>query len=195
MAENRIAGKRRARNRRTRNGRIAVLFSALLLIGAAVCLICDLAISGMLTWSLIPVSSLAFAWVVCVPGIIWGKRGILVSLLALSVSVIPYLFLLSRLTNVKEVFSIGAATAAVSVVFLWEIAAVFRRVGKTRRGAAWGIVFLSAIPFLFFINGILSEKIAEPLWDVWDTLFALFLFVLAGASFLWEHARGRRRRK
>ncbi len=117
--ENLIALKRKDENNMTKNAVISILFSATLLIGIMVCLICNIAISGNLTWSLIPVSSIVFAWVISFPSIILGKRGILVSLISLSVFVIPYLFLLSSLIKVKEVFSVGVAMAVASILFLW----------------------------------------------------------------------------
>ena len=54
--ENLIALKRKDENNLTRNGIIAILYSMALLIGMMVCLVCNIAISGALTWSLIPVS-------------------------------------------------------------------------------------------------------------------------------------------
>lgn len=186
--ENLIALKRKDENNMTKNVMISILFSVTLLIGIMVCLICNIAISGNLTWSLIPVSSIVFAWVISFPGIILGKKGSLVSLMSLSVFVIPYLFLLSRLTKVKEVFSIGAAVSLASIVFLWIIASVFNRIGKTGKWLAFGIVFLSAIPFMFIINGILSKMIAEPVLDLWDMLAVFILFILAFVSFICHYA-------
>ena len=46
---------------------------------------------------------------------------------------VPYLFLLSNLVKVEEVFSVGAEMAVASIVFLWIIVAVFRRIGETRK--------------------------------------------------------------
>lgn len=73
--ENLIALKRKDENNMTRNVLIAVLFSMMLFVGIMVCLICDLAISGHVTWSLIPVSSIVFSWLILFPGILLGKRG------------------------------------------------------------------------------------------------------------------------
>lgn len=136
-----IALKRKDENNMTKNAVISLLFSATLLIGIMVCLICNIAISGNLTWSLIPISSIVFTWVVSFPSIILGKKGMLISLISLSAFVIPYLFLLSRLIRVKEVFSVGVIMAVVSILFLWVIAAIWKRVGKTRKLIALGMIF------------------------------------------------------
>ena len=189
LDENLITLKRKDENNMKKNVMISILYSGTFLTGIMVCLICNLAISGNLTWSLIPISSIVFAWVISFPSIILGKRGIIVSLISLSVFIIPYLFLLSSLIKVKEVFSIGAGMAVVSIVFLWIIAAVFNRIGKTRKLIALGITFLLAIPFLFTINGILSNMIAEPILDIWDMLSIFLLLISAFISFLYDYAK------
>ena len=189
LDENLITLKRKDENNMKKNVMISILYSGTFLTGIMVCLICNLAISGNLTWSLIPISSIVFACVISFPSIILGKRGIIVSLISLSVFIIPYLFLLSSLIKVKEVFSIGAGMAVVSIVFLWIIAAVFNRIGKTRKLIALGITFLLAIPFLFTINGILSNMIAEPILDIWDMLSIFLLLISAFISFLYDYAK------
>lgn len=189
--ENLIALKRKDENNMTKNVIISILFSVTLLTAIMVCLICNIAISGNLTWSLIPVSSIVFAWVVCFPSIILGKRGIAVSLISLSVFIAPYLFLLSNLIKVKNVFSIGVMMAAASILFLWIIAAVFSRIGKTRKLAALGITFLLAIPFVFIVNGMLSKVIAEPVLDVWDMLTVFILLISAFVAFICDYVKRR----
>ena len=190
--ENLISLKRKDENNMTRNVIISMLFSATLLIGIMVCLICNIEISGNLTWSLIPVSSIVFAWVISFPSIIWGKRGIIVSLISLSVFAIPYLFLLGSLLKTEEVFSVGAVIAVPSIIFLWIIIAIFNYIGKTRKLLALGIIFLLAIPFMFIINIILFKMIAEPVLDIWDILSGFILLILAFISFICGYARKRK---
>ena len=186
-AENLIALKRKGEDHMTKNVILSILFSATLLIGIMVCLICNIAISGNLTWSLIPVCSIVFAWVISFPSIIGGKRGITASLIMLSVFIFPYLFLLGGQSKAKEVFSVGAAMAVVSIVFLWIIVAVFKRM--ERKLVALGTAFLSTIPFMIIINIVLSKMIEEPVLDVWDMLSISMLLILAFVSFICDHAK------
>lgn len=183
--ENLIALKRKDENNMTRNALIAVLFSMMLFVGIMVCLICDLAISGHVTWSLIPVSSIVFSWLILFHGILLGKRGGVMCCVSLSVFLLPYLFLLASLVKVKEVFSIGARIGAASIVFLWIIVIVFGR--ARRKPAALGATFLTAIPFVLVVNMILSKMIAEPFFDVWDLLAVFVLLVLAAGAFLCDY--------
>lgn len=173
-----------------RNTIIYLLFPAAFLIGIVVCVICDVAISGGFTWSPIPVSSILLAWLTVFPIIIWGKKGILRGLCILSVFILPYLYLLSRLLGVKEVFSIGAVMAAISIPFVWILFAVFRYAAKKRRkAAALGISFLLAVPFMLAVNLILSKMLAEPVLDIWDGLSVLVLLLLAFQSFLYDYVK------
>lgn len=187
--ENLVALKRKDENNMTKNVIISIIYSLTLLVGIMVCLICNVAISRRLTWSLIPVCSIVFAWVISIPSIILGKRGILVSLISLSVFIVPYLYLLSVFINVKAVFSIGAVMAAVSIGFLWLITAVFCRFFKQRRLAALGTVFLLAIPFMYIVNIILSKLIGEPVVDVWDMLCTFVLLISAFVFFICDYAK------
>lgn len=178
--------KRKGKNNINKNIIFEIL-SSVFLLGILVCLICDIAISGGLTWSLIPIISIIFAWVITFPSILFGKRGIVVSLISFSVFIIPYLFVLSSLTNVNKVFSIGVMISVVSIIFLWIIFSVFSRLGKRRKSAALGITFLLAIPFLFIVNIILSKMIGEPIFDLWDMLTVFVLLILAFVSFFCDY--------
>ena len=185
--ENLIALKKKDENNMTKNVILSILFSATLLIGIMVCLICNIAISGNLTWSRISVSSIVFAWVISFPSIILGKRGIIVSLISLSIFIVPFLFLLGSLLKTKEVFSVGAVIAAASIVFLWIIFAVFKRM--ERKLIALGTAFLSAIPFMMIVNVILSKMIETPVFDVWDMISIFMLLILASVSFICDYAK------
>lgn len=172
-----------------RNGIFSLLFSGTLLLGILVCLICNIAISGNLSWSLIPISSMVFAWAITFPIMRMGKRGLVIGLISLSIFILPYLYLLGHLTKTKDVFSVGAVMATASMVFLWIIAFVFRCIGKARRCLALGITFLLAVPFLFVINVLLSRRIETSLLDVWDVLTVFILLLLAFVSFICDRAK------
>ena len=101
--ENLIALKKKVDNNIAKNIIIAVLFSVILFIGILVCTICDIAVSGSLSWSLIPIISIIFVWLISFPSIMFGKKGIVKSLISLSIFVVPYIYLLSRLIKVKTV--------------------------------------------------------------------------------------------
>lgn len=144
-----------------------------------VCVICDLAISGSLKWSLIPVSSIIFTWLVFVPAILLEGKRIAKSLLSFSIFIVPYLYILSKLIKVKAVFSIGTVMAIVSMAYLWVVLFIFQRLGETRKLVSMGIAFLLLIPLEVIINFILSRMIAEPVFDIWDILSIFIILIIA----------------
>ena len=186
--ENLLILKRRDENNINRNVVISIIFSCTLLIGAFVCVICDLAITGRLTWSLIPVSSILFAWVILFPVMMFRKKGILGGCISVSIFIFPYLYILSSLLHVRAVLAIGAAAAAISVVYLWLSVGIFRKFSGRKLTAA-GIVFLAAVPFLFVMNGALSFLISEPMLDGWDVLTVFLLLIAAFTFFACDYAR------
>jgi len=162
----------------------ATTFSLLLLLGAIVCAICDLAITGTFTWSLLSNSSIVFSWLVLYPIIKFGKKGILYSIIAISILIIPFLYVLDNLINSGELFlPIGIRMAFISIVFLWLIFTIFKKL-SLRILLAFAISFLLVIPFNMIANAILSKLISEPLLDVWDFLSFSIIGIIAMVLFV-----------
>lgn len=168
----------------------AVAFSAVLLIGVLVCCICDAAISGAFTWSLVSSASIVFAWLVCTPAILMGRRGAAGSLISVSIFILPYLYLLSRLLHVSAVFSVGAVMAVVSDLYLWVVFAIIKYMGA-KRFFTYGVVCLSAVVFLFAVNALLSKLIGQPFLDAWDLLAAALLLLVSIPLLTAGRAKGR----
>lgn len=189
--ENLIALKRKDENNIKKNVIVFIIFSIILLIAIIVCAICDIAISGNLTWSLIPISSIIFAWIVLSPVMILVKKGFFCGLISISIFIIPYLYILSELINVKSVFSIGSIMSIISIVYVWILFGIFNRL-KIRKLLALGMIFLSAIPFMILVNVILSRLISEPIIDVWDILSMFIILIIAVTFFVCDYVKNKR---
>ncbi len=166
---------------------LTISFSASLLLGILVCIICDAAISGALTWSWYPVSSILFAWLVCVPIIKYGMKGIPGSLTAISIFILPFLSVLSRLVGGNNlIMPIGTKTALPSIVYLWCIYFIFRKLALRKQLAA-AVCFLLAIPLHLIINLVLADILSIPFLDVWDLLSLSGILLCAMALLLTDH--------
>lgn len=173
VAENLIELKRKDENNMNRNTIISIIYTITMVIGILVCCICNVAISGTLTWSLISFSSILVTWIASFPVILLGKKGVLVAMVAISIFILPFMYILSILIKVNEVFSIGAIMSIITLVLLWIIYILYYRL-KERKLLATGIAFLIAIPFTLLINITLSKIIGEPAIDV--GIYCLYLF-------------------
>ncbi len=185
--ENLIILKRKDENSNRKNVLFAFIYSIVLFLGIVVCSICDIAITGELTWSCITLSSIIFAYVITFPIVILGKKGITGGLMALSIFLIPYLYLLGILINVPAVFTIGWRMSLISLVYLWSIYFVSCRL-CARKFRAAGISVLLAIPLNICINVTLSKLLAEPRADIWDILTIFILLIIAFFLLSIDHA-------
>lgn len=164
----------------------AITFSITLLLGITVCGIVDMAITGTFTWSLFPISSIVFTWLVFFPVIKFSNKGILGSIAALSVLIIPFLYVLNNLIKTNNmILPIGIRMSIIGVAFSWCIFAIFK-ILKTRKLLAAAISLLIVIPLQFLINFILSKMISEPIIDIWDILNFSIVAILVTVLFIWD---------
>ena len=162
----------------------AAVFTVLLFIGILTCVIVDLAVSGALTWSLIPISACVFAGFVLMPAIRYGVRGLVMSLIIFSVLVVPFLFVLSLIIDSDGlILAVGVRMSVIAIIYLWGIFAVFRGLWL-RKFLALAVTLLLAIPFSLVVNSMLSRVIAASLFDVWDAM-AFAIIVVVAAVFVY----------
>lgn len=166
-----------------------MIFTTLALIAIFVCLICDLAITGHFTWSLIATSSIIFAWFVIIPVILLGKKGIIIALALLTVLIIPYLYILSRIIKEPMIFTIGLPMSIIGVIYAWCVFGIFILLPNRKTKALSFTLFL-AVPLNFIVNLTLSNILfEEPLIDAWDLLSALLLIILASSLLIYDYIR------
>lgn len=165
----------------------SISFSAMLLLGIVVCAICDVAITGSLTWSLFPVSSCIFAWVVFFPVLRFGEKGIVGSMLSFSIGLIPFLWVIDGLVKGNQlIMPIGIRMAGISIVFLWGIYVIFR-VWRKRKLFATAISLLLVVPVQILIDFSLSKIIDSKMFDIWDVVSILIIALLAVGCFAYDY--------
>lgn len=161
-----------------------ISFTTVIIIGILVCFICNKAISGLLTWSLFPISSCIFAWLVLIPVFRYGKKGIIATLSSLSILIIPFLWIINKLIGENPfIMPIGIRTSVISLLFLWAVYITFR-IFKDKKMIAVAITFLIAIPVDILINYSVSEVINTPVFDMWDTISIAFLALSSALFFM-----------
>lgn len=156
--------------------------SGTFLVAAAVCWICDTALNGALSWSLIVDISLLLAWAVLLPLLTARRRALALALGVLSAAILPYLYLLGRLLGEPRVFRFGLPIVPAAALYLWAAWAVWRRL-RSRRLSAAGTVLLLTAALSLFVNAVTGALTGgRALYG--DSLFTL---VLAAVCFLADY--------
>ena len=105
---------------------ILQLFSVACLIAIITCVIVNIAIDRKITWSLYPIVSVPFGWLVFSPLII-KKQGVVFSICSLMLFILPFLFLLDKITPIESWFlPLGIPSATVGMITIWAVFLMFR---------------------------------------------------------------------
>lgn len=171
---------------------ISDIFSLYCLIAIVVCIITDLALSGGLTWSLYPLYSILFAWLVAAPAMYGKRRPVRGSLIALSIFILPFLLALHALVDTNGLlFSLGAGVTLLALCFLWLIYWLFFLI----KSSVWhyaAAATLASLPFIFLINLVISRTLATPLFEVLDVLDYGVPLIAAAVLYLTGQRRSSR---
>lgn len=162
---------------------MTISFSVLLLLAILVCTICDMATSGAFTWSLYPISSVIFVWLVFLPLVKLRNKGIHWSLIIFSILLIPFIYAISEIACNNMIMAIGAGVSLVSIIYLWCNYLVFNRL-KARKTMATAIFLILTMLLCIVINIILAKILSIALFDIWDILSFAVISVIAITLFI-----------
>ncbi len=146
-----------------------------------VCIICDLAITRKLTWSLYPIVSIIFTWLVILPLFRLEIKSIKHSLISLSIFTIPFLFTLDMLVGGRAWFlSLGFPISLVSLAFLWCVWFVFIKL-KISPLYKFSIVLILVIPLRLTVEITVAMFTEASLFNFWD-FFQIIIYLGASAG-------------
>lgn len=167
----------------------SIIFTGLLLLGAIICVICDIAMSGTLTWSFYPISSIIFSWFIIYPLIKLGTKGIRYSLLFFSVLIIPFLYVIHLLVGESPLMMpIGIGVSILSILYMWIIYFTFKKL-KNRKTLAGSISLLLLIPTYSLVNLVVSNYTTLPVFDIGDVISISIVMVLSILLFIMDYKK------
>lgn len=147
-------------------GLAAIIITAALAVGILICVICDEAVTGGLSWSLYPISACIFVWLVVVPALIRGR--VVLAIISFSLFVIPFILALDAIIGGETLLvPIGVRVSLIALVYIWS---VYGAVRKLRPLTAAAVSLLLVIPLQLGVNLVLSALISEPLVDRLDII-------------------------
>lgn len=168
---------------------VMISFSAVLLMGIIVCFICDVAISGAFTWSRYSISSCMYAWIVFMPVITYGNKGVFGTLTAFSIFTIPFLYVIRLIVGNGMIMRIGIWASLITIAYAWCVYLICRNM-KGRKLRVWAFSLLLLILLDIALNVIVSKAVSVQAFDVWDALaigiILIFALILLGIDYIRE---------
>ena len=83
------------------SGTMITLISMIFILAGFICLLCNFVINHTFNWSLYPVGAMLLVWLTVAPWFLLTKHRPVLSFAAFTISLIPYLFLIERLSAAK----------------------------------------------------------------------------------------------
>ncbi len=157
---------------------IKVLITIVFSLSILICITCDLAITKSLSWSLYPISSIIFAWFIIIPFFHFKNNRIMNSLLSLSIFIIPFLFILSKIIGNQNLLSLGVPISLTSIIYLWIIYSLFNFT-KLNRLSVFSIIFTLSIVYKLIINYIIYTLTNQKAIQSWDILIFSIIFIIS----------------
>ena len=169
---------------------IFVVISIVFLLGAFVCLLCNYAISGAFDWSLYPTGSIVMVWFVILPIFFMKKHRIIMSMVIITVAIIPYLFLIEYLCPVKGwVIAMAIPITGISVIVAFSGIALFLYTKINR----YYVVALNCIIFGVIVNlsvsNIVYNYVKGPENNISVVIVAMSFAVIAVLVFVMGYVK------
>ena len=155
-------------------------FSLACFIAAGVCLIVDFALNQQITWAAYPLISIAYGVVVSLP-LLAKKHEIALMICAFLLLLLPYLYLLSKITPVTDWFApVGAPSAIVGSIAALLLFPLFRYARINARYKAAITVFLLGAIASPITNYYVDTYLGENPFH-WTRFLSVFACIVAAA--------------
>ena len=147
-----------------------------------VCLICDYVISTELDWSLIVLLSLLVFLVLFIVAL-KANHPLRNSLVSITILILPFLYVLSKLLQERLIFSLGGSIAVISCLFLWGVYYGYMKY-KRQIYRALSITLLLSIPLVFSISYSCMYFLDYFRMELNSSVYHLLVMVLLSVVFL-----------
>lgn len=158
------------------------------------CLIIDFLSVNAITWSGIASVSILFAWGIILPLFFRLTTPIMSSLIAFSVLIIPYLFLLNLVISANNILvNVAIPITIVSLIYFWALYFIYTRMHLS----SWRYLAVAAfglVPVVIIINLVISMQFNMPLFTVWNVLGVLILIAIGVGLVYFEREKLKKKR-
>ena len=169
-----------------KNKLLAAIISGISLISIIICIICNVAINHTISWSLIVLATIVFAWLMIIPLIIVkDSKKIICMLISLTVFIIPYLFILSLLLDNFEIIKIGAISSIISLIYLWLLFIINKKL-EDKGLLCTGVELILTAIFSIVINLILSIMLSTNTFNIGSIICITILVIFSLICFIYH---------
>lgn len=127
---------------------VFIAISVLFLTAIATCLIVNIALEKRVSWSMIPIISTLFAWLIMASAFVLKNKRIRGILISFSVCILPFLYVLDRATSHSWFFSMALPLGVLVLIGSWVVYGLTRTNMSRWIITAIAVLFVSPIDFL-----------------------------------------------
>ncbi len=166
------------------------IFTIACILGILAPSIVNFALESTLSWALLPISSIIYAWLLVVPIFWFPKRRILFLLCRFTVLTLPFLYVLGFILGITDaVVYMGFRSAIAGIVFLWLVFLLFTLLKKHKNIAA-SITALLVIPLSWYVNYTTDIYLnGRAVLDIWDLSSYAVLILIAVALLFFKRRK------
>ena len=162
---------------------VMTVMTTVFLLAMLVCGICDYALHANLTWSVFPISAIAFAWLVLAPLIWCKKHRVTKALLSLTVWMVPFLWVIEANSPVTGwLLPLGVPASLMGLAYLWILCWLFCYT-KWNRWSCASIAMLLMPALDFGLDLVVAQALETPMEWVQNLLSVLVGLLVAAILF------------
>lgn len=148
-----------------------------------ICIICDLALTGGLTWSLYPLVSIVFSWLIIQPLFFFKRGKIKMALASASVFILPFLFCLELISNTSGwLVPLAVPICITAVAGFWIIYYLYAKMKN--KWFATSLTFLCVLAMTVITNGVANAYINQPIYGLSEMLSTVSIIAASAVLFI-----------
>lgn len=157
---------------------LMIMINVVFVVAIFVCGLIDILVTNSFSWSIYPISSIVYLWIILIPIMRNQKKKYFMSMFLMSVFITPYLYIISVNSGTSEWFwRMGIPIVSVALLYIWSVWLAFKKMSNRYYSAtiAVGLIAPLDVSIEFFIR-----QAPISIIDHWDIL--IIICSMMGAS-------------
>jgi hypothetical protein len=157
---------------------VFMVFSIVCFAVIGVCLIINVSISRVITWAFYPIISILFGWAITITAILKERGKLIYSLLVSNILLLPYLFILEKITGVNGWFiNLGLPLAVTVMITMWAFYFIYTKLKLNIMFMTAILVFLIGVVFNIIVT-LFSLNFANVEYNIFPEFISVFVCLI-----------------